>query len=86
MTNIVDDTEKPSLGGSAFNDGLGKCPCGAKPDELVITDAGQGGKWATVHGSCCAVWEIEFCTGYEDLTSDKCLNFAKEAWNNAPRG
>ena len=22
MTNIVDDTEKPSLGGSAFNDGL----------------------------------------------------------------
>jgi len=63
-----------------------KCPCGATPDKIGITDAGQGSKWANVSGNCCGVWEIEFRTMYEPLDSNKCMEFALEAWNSAPRG
>jgi hypothetical protein len=67
------------------NVGLAACPCGKTPQELSITDAGQGGKWANVSGNCCGEWMIEFRTNYENLDSDKCKALAVEAWNAAPR-
>ena len=61
------------------------CPCGRKPTDLIIADAGQGSKWATVSGNCCGEWSIEFRTGYFALTSSECIGYATEAWNEAPR-
>ena len=64
---------------------LKPCPCGKIPDKLHISDAGQGGKWANATGNCCGEWTIEFRTGYHSLDSEKCMKFAIEDWNNAPR-
>ena len=64
---------------------LKKCPCGATPKELSITDAGQGGKYAMVSSDCCGEWEIEFRTEYNNIESDECNELAIKAWNNAPR-
>lgn len=61
------------------------CPCGETPEELYISDAGQGGKWGYVYGDCCSIWEVEFRTHYNDLDSDKCMQLALEAWNGSPR-
>ena len=65
--------------------GLMPCPCGKHPTELVIVDAGQGGKWAYVYGDCCSKWNIEFRTQYHPLDSNECMALALEAWNEAPR-
>ena len=64
---------------------LKKCPCGKVPERLIITDAGQGGKWAYAYGDCCSTWEIEFRTGYYALDSDECMRAAIAFWNDAPR-
>lgn len=64
---------------------LKECPCGKIPKKLIISDAGQGGKWAYVGGDCCEDWEIEFATGYYDLKSDECLVRARVCWNIAKR-
>ena len=64
---------------------LKDCPCGKTPKNLIITGAGQGGKWAYVGGDCCEDWEIEFRTGYNNLESDECKIFAKDSWNEAKR-
>ncbi len=64
---------------------LKKCPCGEVPDELIIFDSGHGGKWAYVHGSCCSLWMIELNTLYYDVSSDRCMDFAIEYWNDAER-
>ena len=64
---------------------LEKCPCGERPGELSVSDAGQGGKWAWVTGGCCGVWEIEFRNNYAALESDACMESAVDAWNDAPR-
>ncbi len=66
-------------------DKLAPCPCGMPISELQITDSGEGGKWANVAGNCCGEWMIEFRTGNENLTSEKCLSLAIAAWNSAPR-
>jgi len=64
---------------------LKPCPCGKTPERLCISDAGQGGKWANVSGYCCGEWTIEFRTSYEALDSDKCMEYAIQAWNESPR-
>jgi hypothetical protein len=69
-----------------MSDSLAHCPCGRPIEELNITDAGQGGKWAWVAGNCCGEWSIEFRTGYHALDSEECKRLAREAWNAAPRG
>ena len=65
---------------------LAPCPCGRPIDDVIITDAGQGGKYAYVAGNCCGEWEIEFRTNYNRLSSQECKKLGIEAWNNAPRG
>jgi len=50
-----------------------------------MTDAGQGAKYANAAGNCCGEWMIEFRTNYEPFHSDKCMELAIAAWNNAPR-
>ena len=65
---------------------LAKCPCGEVPGSLLIQDAGQGGKWARVSGSCCDEWSIEFRTDYSALDSESCKALAEAAWNQALRG
>ena len=64
---------------------LKRCPCGKVPEELCISDAGQGSKWAYVTGFCCGEWNIEFRTGYFDFASPECMDLAIQAWNEAPR-
>ena len=64
---------------------LKPCPCGETPKELGLNYNGQGSKWATAVGTCCGEWEVEFRTGYEALDSEKCMEYALEAWNRAPR-
>jgi hypothetical protein len=61
------------------------CSCGRLPDSLIITDNGQGTKYANVAGNCCGEWMIEFRANYNDLNSEKCMQLAASAWNNAPR-
>lgn len=68
-----------------MNEMLKPCPCGGEISMLVITDAGQGGKFALVGGSCCGEWMIEFHTEYYDISSSECMNLAITAWNAAPR-
>ena len=65
---------------------LKPCPCGDTPDILYISDAGQGGKWATASGDCCGSWEFEFRTSYNPLDSDVCMADAIRVWNDLPRG
>lgn len=62
------------------------CPCGKTPEKLIITDAGQGGKWAYVSSNCCGEWNIEFRTDYFRLDSVECEELAIKGWNDAPRG
>jgi hypothetical protein len=66
-------------------DKLAPCPCGRPISELQISDSGQGNKWANVAGNCCGEWMVEFRTLNENLTSEKCMSLAMEAWNKAPR-
>ena len=61
------------------------CPCGKIPEMLIVSDAGQGGKWAYVSGNCCSEWELEFRTDYYNLDTKECLDLATERWNEAPR-
>jgi hypothetical protein len=68
-----------------MNKELARCPCGQIPTDLIITNAGQGGKWGNVSGNCCGTWEIEFRTSYFLFDSVKCKHLAIEAWNDAPR-
>jgi len=68
-----------------MSDVLKRCPCGAIPNELYVTDTGQGGKWANVCGSCCGYWQIEFRTQYARPESAKMKQLATEAWNEADR-
>jgi len=63
-----------------------QCPCGEIPEKLCISDAGQGGKWAMVSPYCCGEWSLEFRTSYTALDSDECMQYALQAWNEAPRG
>ena len=65
---------------------LKPCPCGKTPKKLIISDAGQGGKWAYVGGDCCEDWEIEFRTDYYALDDPKCERLAIQCWNEAERG
>lgn len=74
------------LGYGVTASSLARCPCGAIPTELVISDAGQGGKYALVQGNCCGKWMIEFRTEYADLDDKKCFSLAVAAWNSATRG
>ena len=60
---------------------LKKCPCGKRPTSLGIMD---GGKYAYVSGDCCGEWMVEFFND-QDIRSAKCMEFAIEAWNKAPR-
>ena len=64
---------------------LKSCPCGQPLDGLIITENGQGTKYANVAGNCCGEWMIEFRTNYESLESKKCMQLAISAWNSAPR-
>ena len=59
------------------------CPCGRPIDDLIISDAGQGGKYMNVTGNCCGEWMIEFRTNY--AKGDELIVLAQEAWNAAPR-
>ena len=69
---------------------LAPCPCGKTPKKLFINDNGcfsQKGKWAEVGADgCCSEWRLNFFHGYTELGSDECMDFAIEAWNEAPRG
>lgn len=64
---------------------LAVCPCGKTPSALIISDAGQGGKWANVNGNCCGEWSIEFRAHYDAIHSAECMVTAAKAWNEAPR-
>lgn len=59
------------------------CPCGQIPDSLGIES--HDSKWAYVFGNCCSGWHIEFRTNYTKLDSPECMEYAIEAWNQAPR-
>ena len=62
-----------------------KCPCGQTPLHLHVVDNGQGTKYASVYGSCCGEWLIEFSANYKALDSKECYELAVKAWNEAPR-
>jgi hypothetical protein len=62
---------------------LKPCPCGRRPEPLLITTTSQGRKWAAVTGSCCDSWGIDFYTAHQ--SGDVLQESATEAWNNAPR-
>ena len=64
---------------------LKPCPCGKTPADIGVYDVFQGGKWAFAVPDCCGEWNIEFRTNYKDIDSDECKQFAREAWNAAPR-
>lgn len=64
---------------------LAKCPCGQTPIDLGISE-GYITKYADVYGNCCGEWRIEFYTEYSATGSDRCMELAIEAWNNANRG
>ncbi len=64
---------------------LAPCPCGETPDYVYVSIITQGTKWAYVAPSCCATWEIEFRTYYNDEGSPELNHLALEAWNGAPR-
>lgn len=85
MTDLNKTEQESRSGLSDLTVGLAACPCGRPIDELQITDAGQGGKWANVSGNCCGEWMIAFHTNYEKLTSERCMALAIAAWNEAPR-
>lgn len=61
------------------------CPCGKTPNELHVTDAAQGGKWAFASGDCCGEWNIEFRTEYNIIGGEACAELAIIAWNDTPR-
>ena len=65
---------------------LKRCPCGEIPSTLFISDANQGGKWAYVSGCCCNLWEVEFRSQYKEINSDRLMQLATNAWNEAQRG
>jgi hypothetical protein len=85
MTETAEPQATASTGVSDSMALLAACPCGKIPTVLYIHDAGQGGKWAEVSGDCCDEWRIEFRTTYEPLTSGRCKDLARDAWNSAPR-
>ena len=62
---------------------LKSCPCGKTPTAINIY--GTDSKWKWVSGDCCGEWSIEFRTNYAKDGSSKLNNYAKEAWNDAPR-
>lgn len=62
---------------------LVECPCGKKPENLII-EMGQRAKFGRCMGDCCAEWGIEFRNGYsEDM--EQTMKRAARAWNEAPR-
>ena len=80
-----DEQNNANEGQSSLTVGLAACPCGVVPTLLYIADTNHGGKWAEVYGNCCNEWKIEFRTEYNDIGSEKCMELAKEAWNDAHR-
>lgn len=64
---------------------LKPCPCGKIPEELCITDNGQGLKWLDV-GCPCGDWKAEFRNDWSNQDSKECQEKAKEAWNELRRG
>ncbi len=65
---------------------LKPCPCGKTPDNLHISNCGQGTKYAMASGDCCYGWFVEFRANYEDFDSDECMILAIEEWNFMSRG
>ena len=63
---------------------LKKCPCGQTPESLFLHSDGSA-KYASASGQCCNEWDVTFRTQYEALDSDKCMEYAIDAWNDAPR-
>ena len=63
---------------------LKPCPCGKTPTKLHIAGY-EREKWQQVYGDCCEEWMIEFRSGYEMNDSPKLMQYATEAWNDAPR-
>ena len=63
---------------------LKRCPCGEVPAFLGIHE-GATMKYAYCSGDCCGEWNIEFRTGYNDVQSEKCMELAIDAWNDAGR-
>ena len=63
---------------------LKRCPCGGIPHRLGVS-RGSIKNWAIVYADCCVDWEIEFKTNYEYFESEKCMELAIKAWNNAKR-
>jgi len=64
---------------------LNLCPCGRRPEKLIIYGIHSGTKWAFVMGSCCNEWSLEFPTEYNKFDTDDCMNLAVEYWNDATR-
>ena len=62
---------------------LARCPCGAIPDSLYITD-GETFRWRYVSANCCNEWIIE--TRVNAATDEECKSICEKAWNAAPRG
>lgn len=67
---------------------LKPCPCGEIPESLCTNSGSESAtpKWAYVSGNCCNMWEVEYRTGYADITTDAGMQIAIVAWNAAPRG
>ena len=63
---------------------LKPCACGKIPEYLHITTTSQGRNWASVSGSCCMTWGVDFNTAYQ--SGDELYELAAEIWNTAPRG
>jgi hypothetical protein len=74
-----------TTGDNEMSEELKPCPCGRPTDALIITDAGQGGKYAMVAGNCCGEWMIEFRANYLNINSPECMALALAAWNDSPR-
>ena len=63
---------------------LKRCACGATPTRLAI-EGTENYRYARATCDECGEWSIEFCTEWQELTSERCSELAREAWNDAPR-
>jgi len=64
------------------NKELKLCPCGKRPEKLII---GLGQNITTATGDCCDDWLVLFRSEYQSRDSDLTQQLAVEAWNEVSR-
>ncbi len=67
-------------------DKLKMCPCGRKPEGLLLqADGDPVPQWAYAYPDCCDWWHVAFRNQYARLNSFESMERATRAWNAAPR-